>query len=236
MAEPEAIIQCIDERFFLKKDLAGKKVLVTAGPTQEPIDPVRFIGNHSSGKMGIAISEELAARGAEVSLVIGPTSLSPAGKGIRTIKVNTAEEMYRACVEAFPSTDVAIMSAAVADYAPLNKSDDKIKKGNEDLSIDLVKTKDILKSLGERKVNGQILVGFALETRNEKEYAVNKLRSKNADLIVMNSLNDQGAGFGVDTNKITIFEKNGNETEYELKSKKEVARDIVDRIVNLIHD
>ena len=236
MAEPETIIQFIDERFFLKKDLAGKKVLVTAGPTQEPIDPVRFIGNHSSGKMGIAISEELAARGAEVSLIIGPTSLSPAGKGIRMIKVNTAEEMYRACVETFPSSDVAIMSAAVADYTPLNKSDEKIKKENEDMSLDLVKTKDILKSLGERKVNGQILVGFALETRNEKEYALNKLRSKNADLIVMNSLNDNGAECGVDTNKITIFEKNGNETEYGLKSKREVARDIVDRIVNLIHD
>jgi phosphopantothenoylcysteine decarboxylase/phosphopantothenate--cysteine ligase len=236
MAEPEAIIQFIDEHFFLKKDLTGKKVLVTAGPTHEPIDPVRFIGNHSSGKMGIAISEELAARGAEVSLVIGPTLLSPVGNGIHIIKVNTAEEMYNACISAFPSSDVAIMSAAVADYTPQNKSEIKLKKGKDELSINLVKTKDILMSLGERKANGQILVGFALETRNEKEYALSKLRSKNADFIVMNSLNDNGAGFGVDTNKITIFEKNGNEIKYGLKPKREVAKDIVDRIVNLIHD
>jgi len=236
MAEPETIIQFIDERFFLRKDLNGKKILVTAGPTHEPIDPVRFIGNHSSGKMGIAISQELAARGAEVSLVIGPTSLAPVGNGIRVIKVNTAEEMYNACVAAFPQTDVAIMSAAVADYTPVHTESNKIKKGNEEMSIELVKTKDILKTLGEKKINGQILVGFALETRNEKEYALNKLKSKNADLIVMNSLNHPGAGFGVDTNKITIFEKNGNEIEYGLKSKKEVAKDIVDRIANLIHD
>lgn len=236
MAEPETIIQYIDQHFFLKKDLEGKKVLVTAGPTHEPIDPVRFIGNNSSGKMGIAISHELAARGAEVSLVMGPTSLSPSGKGIQLIKVKTAEEMYEACITEFPKTDVAIMSAAVADYTPLNRSTNKIKKQADDLSIELVKTKDILKNLGERKKNGQILVGFALETCNEKEYAISKLKTKNADLIVMNSLNDKGAGFGVDTNKVTIFEKNGNEIEYELKPKQQVARDIVDRIVNLMHD
>src|SRR6185295_9372518 len=236
MAEPETIVQFIDQHFFLKKDLNGKKVLVTAGPTHEPIDPVRFIGNNSSGKMGIAISQELAARGAEVSLIMGPTSILPNGNGIRLIKVNTAEEMYEACVSAFPKADVAIMSAAVADYTPLNKSTNKIKKQHEDLSIELVKTKDILKTLGERKVNGQILVGFALETTNEREYALNKLKSKNADLIVMNSLNDKGAGFGVDTNKVTIFEKNGNEIAYETKPKQQVARDIVDRIVNMLHD
>jgi phosphopantothenoylcysteine decarboxylase/phosphopantothenate--cysteine ligase len=236
MAEPETILQFIDQHFFLKKDLAGKKVLVTAGPTHEPIDPVRFIGNNSSGKMGIAISQELAARGAEVALVMGPSSLAPMGKGIQLIKVNTAEEMYEACIKEFPKTDVAIMSAAVADYTPLNKSNSKIKKHNDDLSIELVKTKDILKNLGEQKKNGQILVGFALETTNEKEYAISKLKTKNADLIVMNSLNDKGAGFGVDTNKVTIFEKNGNEIAYELKPKQQVARDIVDRIVNLLHD
>jgi len=236
MSEPETIIQFIDQHFFLKKDLHGKKVLVTAGPTHEPIDPVRFIGNNSSGKMGIALSQELAARGAEVALVMGPTPLSPIGNNIHLIKVNTAEEMYEACIAEFPKTDVAIMSAAVADYTPLNKSANKIKKQADDLSIELVKTKDILKNLGERKKNGQILVGFALETNNEKEYALNKLRSKNADLIVMNSLNDKGAGFGVDTNKVTIFEKNGNEIAYELKPKQQVARDIVDRIVNLLHD
>ena len=186
--------------------------------------------------MGIALSQELAARGADVSLVMGPTAILPKGRGIQLIKVNTAEEMYQACVDEFPKADVAIMSAAVADYTPLNKSTNKIKKQHEDLSIELVKTKDILKTLGERKVNGQILVGFALETTNEREYALNKLKSKNADLIVMNSLNDKGAGFGVDTNKVTIFEKNGNEIAYETKPKQQVARDIVDRIVNMLHD
>jgi len=236
MAEPETIIKYIEQNFFLKKDLTGKRVLVTAGPTHEPIDPVRFIGNNSSGKMGIALSQELAARGAEVALVMGPTSLPPIGKGIQLIKVNTAEEMYQACLTEFPKTDVAIMSAAVADYTPLTKSNNKIKKHNEDLSIELVKTKDILKNLGEQKKNGQILVGFALETNNEKEYALSKLKTKNADLIVMNSLNDKGAGFGVDTNKVTIFEKNGNEIAYALKPKQQVARDIVDRIVNMLHD
>lgn len=210
--------------------------MVTAGPTHEPIDPVRFIGNHSSGKMGIAISQELAARGAQVSLVMGPATIFPKGNGIKLIKVNTAEEMYQACVSEFPKADVAIMSAAVADYTPLNKAANKIKKHHDDLMIELVKTKDILKTLGERKVNGQILVGFALETANEREYALNKLKSKNADLIVMNSLNDKGAGFGVDTNKVTIFEKDGNEIAYDIKPKQQVARDIVDRIVNMLHD
>ncbi len=236
MAEPETIIQFIKQNFFLKKDLQGKKVLVTAGPTHEPIDPVRFIGNNSSGKMGIALSQELAARGAQVSLVMGPSILSPAGNGIQLIKVNTAEEMYQVCIEEFPKTDVAIMSAAVADYTPVSPSSSKIKKQKDDLSIELVKTKDILKNLGEQKKNGQILVGFALETCNEKEYALSKLKSKNADLIVLNSLNDKGAGFGVDTNKVTIFEKNGNEIAYETKPKQQVARDIVDRIVNMLHD
>jgi phosphopantothenoylcysteine decarboxylase/phosphopantothenate--cysteine ligase len=236
MAEPETIIQFLDQHFFLKKDLTGKKVLVTAGPTYEPIDPVRFIGNNSTGKMGIALSRELAARGANVSLIIGPTALSPDGEGIQLIKVNTAEEMYQACITEFPKTDVAIMSAAVADYTPLNKSDKKIKKHHDDLNIELVKTKDILKNLGERKKNGQILVGFALETNNEKEYALNKLKNKNADLIVMNSLNDKGAGFGLDTNKVTIFDKNGDEIAYDMKPKQEVARDIVDRIVKMMHD
>ncbi len=235
MAEPEEIIRYVHENFFLQKDLKGKKVLVTAGPTYEPIDPVRFIGNHSSGKMGIAISQELASRGAEVSLIMGPSTMQPMGPGIRLTKVNTAEEMYEACMNAFSKTDVAIMSAAVADYTPANRSAEKIKKVSEGFTVDLVKTKDILKNLGERKKNGQILVGFALETDNEREYAWNKLRSKNADLIVMNSLKDPGAGFGHDTNKITIFEKNGNEIAYEMKPKQQVARDIVDRIVGMMH-
>jgi len=235
MAEPESIMRFIQEQFFFEKDLLGKKVLVTAGPTYEPIDPVRFIGNHSSGKMGIALSKELANRGAKVNLVMGPSALSLSVPGVQLTKVQTAEEMYNACIEEFKSSDVAIMSAAVADYTPAMKVREKIKKTGESLTIELVKTKDILKSLGEQKKNGQILVGFALETTNEKEYAQKKLHGKNADLIVLNSLNDEGAGFGVDTNKITIFEKNGDELAYDRKPKQQVAKDIVDRIVNLLH-
>jgi phosphopantothenoylcysteine decarboxylase / phosphopantothenate---cysteine ligase len=235
MAEPEAIMQFIAEEIFLEKDLQGMKVLVTAGPTYEPIDPVRFIGNHSSGKMGIALSKELANRGAEVSLVMGPSSLSVSVPGVHLQKVQTAEEMYDACMAEFHRSDVAIMSAAVADYTPVARAKEKIKKTGDNLTIELVKTKDILKSLGDQKKNGQILVGFALETTNEKEYALKKLEGKNADLIVLNSLNDEGAGFGFDTNKITIFEKNGQQLDFERKPKQQVAKDIVDRIVNLLH-
>lgn len=235
MAEPEAIMQFITDEVFMEKDLTGKKVLVTAGPTYEPIDPVRFIGNHSSGKMGIALSRELANRGAEVNLVMGPTALSLNIPGVHLQKVQTAQEMYEACVAEFNQSDVAIMSAAVADYTPVTKATEKIKKTGESITVELTKTKDILKSLGERKKNGQILVGFALETSNEKEYALGKLNGKNADLIVLNSLNDEGAGFGHDTNKITIFEKNGGQLAYERKPKQQVAKDIVDRIVNLLH-
>ncbi|HYF31337.1 MAG TPA: bifunctional phosphopantothenoylcysteine decarboxylase/phosphopantothenate--cysteine ligase CoaBC [Chitinophagaceae bacterium] len=235
MAEPEAILQFIDEHIFLEKDLVGKKVLVTAGPTYEPIDPVRFIGNHSSGKMGIALSKELANRGAEVNLVLGPSSLAPSIPGVHLKKVRTAEEMYQACMLEFESSDVAIMSAAVADYTPATTANEKIKKTGETVVLELVKTRDILKTLGQQKKNGQILVGFALETNNEKEYALRKLEGKNADLIVLNSLNDEGAGFGHDTNKITIFERNGKELAYERKPKQQVAKDIVDRIVNLLH-
>jgi len=236
MAEPEEILQYISDNFFLNKDLEGKKVLVTAGPTFEPIDPVRFVGNHSSGKMGIAISQELAKRGAEVNLVLGPSSISVDDANVNVEKVQTAEEMYNACVKNFAETDVAIMSAAVADYTPAVKAEDKIKKTSDSLVIELTKTKDILKTLGQKKKNGQLLVGFALETSNEKAYAIDKLQSKNADMIVLNSLNDEGAGFGVDTNKITIFEKGGKEIAYERKPKQQVARDIVDRIVKMLHD
>jgi phosphopantothenoylcysteine decarboxylase / phosphopantothenate---cysteine ligase len=235
MAEPENILQFISENFFLKQDLTGKKVLVTAGPTFEPLDPVRFIGNHSSGKMGIAISEELARRGANVQLVLGPTSSAITQRGIKVHNVQTAEEMYQACIEEFIGADIAIMSAAVADYTPAVRAKEKIKKDAANLNVELVKTKDILKTLGEKKYNGQLLVGFALETSNEKENALNKLKTKNADLIVMNSLNDDGAGFGHDTNKITIFEKDGREITYERKPKQQVAKDIVDRIVNMLH-
>jgi phosphopantothenoylcysteine decarboxylase/phosphopantothenate--cysteine ligase len=235
MAEPEAIMQFIQDHFFLKQDLAGKKVLVTAGPTYEPIDPVRFIGNHSSGKMGLAIAEELAKRGASVHLVLGPTSVTTDLPGIKIYKVETAEQMYEACVKEFVSADIAVMSAAVADYTPAVTATEKIKKNTGSLTVELTKTKDILKTLGQEKRKGQLLVGFALETTNEKEYALGKLTSKNADMIVLNSLNDEGAGFGHDTNKITIFERNGKETPYERKPKQQVAHDIVDRIVNLLY-
>jgi len=231
MAEPEAIIKFLDDNFFLELSLRDKKALVTAGPTYEAIDPVRFIGNHSSGKMGIAIAKELSRRGADVSLVLGPTSQKIAANGIRLIRVNSAEEMYNACHEAFGKTDLAVMSAAVADYTPVNKAAQKIKKAENNLTLELTKTKDILKSLGAIKTKNQVLVGFALETMNEKEYAQKKLVEKNADLIVLNSLNDSGAGFGHDTNKVTIFKKSGEEVQFETKSKDEVAKDIVDVII-----
>jgi len=231
MAEPEAIIKFLDDNFFLEQSLRDKKALVTAGPTYEAIDPVRFIGNHSSGKMGIAIAKELSRRGADVSLVLGPTSQKIAANGIRLIRVNSAEEMYNACHEAFGKTDLAVMSAAVADYTPVNKAAQKIKKTENNLTLELTKTKDILKSLGAIKTKNQVLVGFALETINEKAYAQKKLVEKNADLIVLNSLNDSGAGFGHDTNKITIFKKSGEEVQFETKSKDEVAKDIVDVII-----
>jgi phosphopantothenoylcysteine decarboxylase / phosphopantothenate---cysteine ligase len=235
MAEPEEILALIDERFFLTKQLEGKRVLVSAGPTYEPIDPVRFIGNHSSGKMGVAIAEELAKQGAIVELVLGPSNISIQHKAIVVHKVKTAEEMYDKCVVAFDKAAIGIMCAAVADYTPITKAPEKIKKTGNTLVLELVKTKDILHALGEKKKKGQLLVGFALETTNEKEYAIGKLEKKNADMVVMNSLNDAGAGFGHDTNKITIFDKNGGEWKYEQKSKQQVAKDIVDRVINMLY-
>lgn len=235
MAEPEAILQFLQDHFFAAKDLEGKKVLVTAGPTHEPLDPVRFIGNHSSGKMGVAIAEELVRRGAAVDLVIGPAAFKTTLPGITLHEVETAHEMFEACQQLFPQADVAIMSAAVADYTPTSRATEKIKKTADTFTIELTKTQDILQSLGKQKHNGQVLVGFALETTNERAYAQKKLQSKNADLIVLNSLNDEGAGFGHDTNKITIFEKDGNEITYPRKPKQQVAKDIVDRIVNKLY-
>ena len=232
MAEPEQIIQFIKDNFFLSKTLSGKKALVTAGPTYEAIDPVRFIGNHSSGKMGIAIAKELYIRGAEVSLILGPVATNFSVNGINIIRVTSANEMYNACHEIFEQMDMAIMSAAVADYTPVAKADQKIKKDDTVFNLELTETKDILKSLGEKKKKGQILVGFALETANEKQYALEKLVNKNADMIVLNSLNDEGAGFGHDTNKITIFQKEGKEIHFNTKSKVEVAKDIIETIIN----
>ena len=235
MAEPEKIIEFIIANFFLSQNrqLTGRKAFVSAGPTYEPLDPVRFIGNHSSGKMGLAIAKELQNRGAEVTLVMGPTQLDFTTNGIDVIRVNTAEEMYEACNKAFLHSDIGIMTAAIADYTPVTKADQKIKKTDPLFSLELKKTKDVLQELGRQKKNGQVLVGFALETNNEKEYALGKLRNKNLDMIVMNSLNDKEAAFGYDTNKITIFAKNGQEYSFETKSKQEVARDILDTIISL---
>lgn len=230
MAEPESIVNWLNDFFFKEKELNGKKILVTAGPTYEQIDPVRFIGNHSSGKMGVAIAEEMQNRGGDVTLVLGPSNVKVNG-GIKTIRVTSAADMFNACEKTFPGVDIAIMSAAVADYTPAQVATEKIKKTENDLTVPLTKTKDILKTLGGLKKNGQVVVGFALETNNEKENALQKLQSKNADMIVLNSLQDAGAGFGHDTNKITIFDKTGNTYPFEVKSKKEVARDIVNTII-----
>ncbi len=234
MAEPEQIISFLEMNFFFKEELRGKKALVTAGPTHEPFDPVRYIGNHSSGKMGIAIARELAGRGAEVDLVLGPVSSEINDPHIRVTRIQSAEEMYDACLKLFPTVQIAVMSAAVADYRPLSFSPEKIKKNAETFTLEMARTKDILLALGEQKKNGQILVGFALENTDEASNARKKLKSKNADLIVLNSLNDAGAGFGYDTNRITIYEKNGAEIPFEKKSKQEVARDIVDRIIKML--
>jgi phosphopantothenoylcysteine decarboxylase/phosphopantothenate--cysteine ligase len=236
MAEPEEIITQIGQ--FLNKNLRlkGKKALVTAGPTYENIDPVRFIGNHSSGKMGIALADALAKEGCEVHLVLGPSSLSPSEANIRVTRVTSAQEMYDAAVADFNQMDLAIMSAAVADYTPMVKSNVKIKKKDEEYSIQLTKTKDILKHLGSIKTAQQILVGFALETSDEKNYALKKLNEKNADAIILNSLNDACAGFAHDTNKVTLFEKNGQETDFPLQSKTELANNIVEKIIQWTHE
>jgi phosphopantothenoylcysteine decarboxylase/phosphopantothenate--cysteine ligase len=235
MAEPETIVKFTEDILNVSKSLSGKKVMVSAGPTYEPLDPVRFIGNHSSGKMGLAIAEELYARGADVTLIMGPSLINLPENGIKSVRVNTAEEMYAACTKQFDKSDIGVMAAAVADYTPVKVAATKVKKNSDELVIELKKTKDILKSLGENKSSKQVLVGFALETNNEREYALEKLKSKNADMVVMNSLNDRGAGFGTDTNKITIFDKSGKEFNYELMSKKATAKNIVDTIIQLYY-
>lgn len=240
MAEPEEILEFISQ--FNSETpsrigtLSGKKALVTAGPTYESIDPVRFIGNHSSGKMGISIARELSNRGADVTMVLGPTGIDfSESPGWKIINVQSADQMYEACMQEFPDSDIAVLAAAVADYKPISVSVLKIKKTEEDFSLKLTRTNDILKALGQLKRDGQILVGFALENSNEKNYALEKLRTKNADMIVLNSLKDQGAGFGYDTNKITVFEKDGAETPFPLQNKQQVAKHIVDRIVNRLY-
>ena len=233
MEEPEEIAAIITSFLNKKSDnsLEGKKVLITAGPTHEAIDPVRFIGNHSSGKMGVALAKECKERGADVVLVLGPTQLKDNFAGMTVIRVKSADEMYGACHDHFKTSDIALMAAAVADYKPETASDVKIKKENNAVpELKLIKTKDILKSLGEIKKDSQVLLGFALETNNEKANALEKLQKKNADFIVMNSLND-GTAFGADTNKITIYTRTGDEIKFDTKAKTEVASDIIDTII-----
>ncbi|HOV70983.1 MAG TPA: bifunctional phosphopantothenoylcysteine decarboxylase/phosphopantothenate--cysteine ligase CoaBC [Dysgonamonadaceae bacterium] len=229
MEEPENIVAIL-ENFFSKRDtLIGKKILITAGPTYERIDPVRFIGNFSTGKMGYAIAEECAARGAEVTLISGPTALSVTHPGIRLIKVESANEMYEAAVNLFPHMDAAILSAAVADYRPEHTADEKMKRTEgKNISITLIPNPDIAAALGKMKKSGQLLIGFALETTDEEENARKKMEKKNMDYIILNSLKDEGAGFGYDTNKITILSRNGEKKTFGLKTKKEVASDIIE--------
>jgi phosphopantothenoylcysteine decarboxylase/phosphopantothenate--cysteine ligase len=231
MAEPEEIIDYLGHYFNNENKLKGKKALVTAGPTHEALDPVRFIGNNSSGKMGFAIAEQLASYGAEVNLISGPTSMEPIHKNIHVKKVTSAEEMYQACERIFPTSDITVLSAAVADYRPVTVASQKIKKTDANVVLELTKTHDIAAELGRLKKNGQMLVGFALETENEQGNAEKKIISKNFDLIVLNSLNDAGAGFGVDTNKISIIDRQNRVQKFNLKSKKEVAGDIVNAII-----
>lgn len=232
MEEPEKIVAFITAYFARQTDFKGKKVVVTAGPTYEKIDPVRFIGNYSSGKMGLAIAEELARRGAEVVLVCGPVNLKTCHPAIRRIDVESAAQMYEVTSRVFVDSDIAILSAAVADFTPKEKADHKIKRGKDDLVLELLPTRDIAAELGKMKNASQLLIGFALETNDEEMNALSKMQRKNLDMIVLNSLNDRGAGFGVDTNKVTIMDKAGDKTVYELKTKVEVAKDIVDQIAS----
>lgn len=232
MEEPAVIAKSLEAYFKSQNQLKGKRVLITAGPTYEKIDPVRFIGNYSSGKMGYALAEECAERGAEVELVSGPVSINLNRANIHVTKVESAAQMYAAAVNAFPKTDIAILCAAVADFTPRETKDVKIKREKGDMAIQLVPTKDIAAELGQIKKESQFMVGFALETNDETNNAINKLKAKKLDFIVLNSLNDKGAGFSVDTNKITII-SDTSKYEYPLKPKREVAKDIIDKICEL---
>ena len=234
MAEPEDILQTIELSIIKSLPFYGKKILITAGPTYEQIDPVRFIGNFSTGKMGVELANSASRKGASVTLICGPTKFKPTESGVLTIPVSTAEEMFNKVHEYFDSTDAAILSAAVADYKPVKTSLSKIKKTSDHLNIELEETRDILASLGQLK-NKQILIGFALETDNEIENAKMKIKSKNLDFIVLNSLNDKGAGFGETTNKITIIDNDFNEKTFPLKTKEEVANDIIDELLTKIN-
>lgn len=237
MAEPEDIVKEIKNTFTKKKihkPLKGKHILINAGPTLEPLDPVRFISNYSSGKMGIALADKAAEYGAIVHLVLGPVSLVPTDSSVKVTRVTTAESMASECILLFPKCDIAILSAAVADFTPVEVKESKIKKAGNNLVIRLKPTTDIAQSLGKIKKASQILAGFALETDNELDNAKEKLARKNLDLIVLNSLKDKGAGFGTSTNKITIIDRSNNIDKFELKSKEEAAEDILNKIVSMI--
>lgn len=234
MEEPEKIVEALENFFTKQEDLKGKKVMITAGPTYEKIDPVRFIGNYSSGKMGYALAEVCAERGAEVTLISGPVNLNVSHPGIHRIDVESAEQMYQAAKEAYAQADAGILCAAVADFTPEQTADHKIKREKDDLVLRLKPTQDIAAALGKEKKPHQLLVGFALETNDEILHAQDKLVRKNFDFIVLNSLNDKGACFRCDTNRITIIERQG-ETPYPLKGKKEVSEDIIDKLASILH-
>lgn len=243
MAEPEEILDLLADFFFAQgkhdpphSPLRGKRLMLTAGPTYEPLDPVRFLGNRSSGKMGIALADALARRGAEVHLILGPSALRPKESSVEVISVKTAEEMLQAALQLFPKADAAILAAAVADYRPTQISSEKIKKKGEAMTLQLEKTPDIAATLGQQKRPGQYLIGFALETENEKANARSKLQRKNFDFIVLNSLRDPGAGFQTDTNKISILLPDNKARAYELKAKEEVAEDILDTLEELFQN
>ena len=231
MEEPEKILEAVQQFFIEKETLSKKKILITAGPTYEKLDPVRFIGNYSTGKMGFALAEECARRGAEVILVAGPVSMKTSHPNIKRIDVESADEMYNVALNAFTEANAAILCAAVADYRPQERSETKIKRDGDIMNINLVPNKDIAQALGKMKRSNQYLVGFALETNNEETNALKKLVKKNLDYIVLNSLNDKGAGFKHDTNKIAIISKNGERKDFGLKEKREVAKDIVNETI-----
>ena len=237
MEEPQKIYERIKAFFQTKRNFTGKKVLITAGPTYEAIDPVRFIGNHSSGLMGIEIARAFADQGAEVTLVLGPSNISPNRNNINVLPVTSAKEMYDAVMTFFPKTDIAVLSAAVADFRPETAADQKIKKNPEtdSLILKLVKTDDILKSVGSKKTENQVVVGFALETENGLDNAKKKLHTKNIDLIVLNEMNESGVGFKTKTNKVSIITKDDKVTEFDLKPKNEVALDVLDAIYQYIN-
>lgn len=234
MAEPEHILAYLEDFFGKKQDFAGKTILITAGPTYEPIDPVRFIGNRSSGKMGVAIADAAAKRGAQVTLILGPSKVLPSQSTVEVIRVETAQQMHEAALLHFPGSDISILSAAVADYRPKEAATQKIKRKSKNLKIELVENPDIAAALGKMKRPEQLIVGFALETQDEEANAKAKIEKKNFDLIVLNSLNDRGAGFDLNTNKITILGKDNKTRKFELKSKAAVAEDILNEIVLLL--